>query len=41
LTASAALRVAALLALLQGAYMLADGVHRLMSGAYFGNGLGP
>jgi hypothetical protein len=41
LTPSIALRVAALLALVQGAYMLADGVHFLTSGAYFGNGVGP
>ncbi len=41
MTRSVALRVAALLALVQGAYMLADGVHFLTSGAYFGNGAGP
>jgi hypothetical protein len=34
-------RIAAILAVLQGAYMLADGAHRLTSGAYFGSGLGP
>jgi len=35
------LRIAAVLAFVQGAFMLADGVHFLTSGAYFGNGLGP
>lgn len=34
-------RFAAVLAFVQGAYMVADGVHRMSSGAYFGNGLGP
>lgn len=32
---------AVVLALVQGAYMLADGVHRLTTGAYLGNGVGP
>jgi hypothetical protein len=41
MTRSIALRIAAVLAFVQGAYMLADGVHRLTSGAYFGNGVGP
>jgi hypothetical protein len=34
-------RFAAFLAFVQGAYMLADGLHQLASGSYFGNGLGP
>ena len=41
LTTNLTLRIAAVLGLLQGSYMLADGVHFLLSGAYFGNGLGP
>ncbi|HEX3462724.1 MAG TPA: hypothetical protein VHS78_01555 [Candidatus Elarobacter sp.] len=41
MTTSAALRIAALLAFVQGAYMIADGTHFLASGAYFGNGVGP
>lgn len=41
MTISPILRIAAVLALLQGAYMLADGAHFLASGAYIGNGLGP
>ncbi|HTD38263.1 MAG TPA: hypothetical protein VK669_12165 [Candidatus Limnocylindrales bacterium] len=41
MTTSPILRIAAVLALLQGSYMLADGAHFLTSGAYFGNGLGP
>ncbi|HEY0393252.1 MAG TPA: hypothetical protein VGD01_02035 [Candidatus Elarobacter sp.] len=34
-------RFAAFLAFVQGAYMLADGLHHLASGTYFGNGVGP
>jgi hypothetical protein len=34
-------RIAAVLAAVQGAYMIADGAHRLTSGADFGRGLGP
>jgi hypothetical protein len=40
-TSRPALRIAAALALAQGAFMLADGMHFLARGAYFGHGLGP